>query len=67
MPEDGSVAELVRTRQMLDNRYDDLKSGRVKPIDGETFFEGLRKREDELLRQSATGLQSRGGLRTAIR
>jgi len=24
-------------------------SGRVKPIDGEQFFEGLRRREDELL------------------
>jgi predicted transcriptional regulator len=44
----GYVAELVQTRQMLDNRYDDLKSGRVTPIDGEAFFESLRKREDEL-------------------
>jgi hypothetical protein len=31
----GYVAELAETRQMLDSRYDDLKSGRVKPIDGE--------------------------------
>ncbi|HCC59204.1 MAG TPA: hypothetical protein DEQ47_18475 [Solibacterales bacterium] len=45
----GYVAELVQTRQMLNDRYDDLKSGRVTPIDGEAFFEGLRKREDELL------------------
>jgi predicted transcriptional regulator len=44
----GYVAELVQTRQMLDNRYDDLKSGRLTPIDGEAFFESLRKREDEL-------------------
>ena len=45
----GHFDELARTRQMLDGRYDDLKSGRVKPIDGEDFFEGLRRREDELL------------------
>jgi hypothetical protein len=36
---------------MLDSRYDDLKSGRVKPVDGEEFFETLRRREDELLRK----------------
>jgi hypothetical protein len=30
---------------MLDNRYDDIKSGRVKPFDGEAFFERLRQRE----------------------
>jgi len=45
----GYIDELVRTREVLDNRYDDLKSGRVKPIDGEEFFESLRSREDELL------------------
>jgi hypothetical protein len=28
----GYVAELVQTREMLDSRYDGLKSGRVKPI-----------------------------------
>ena len=44
----GYVAELAQTREMLNSRYDDLKSGRVKPIDGEAFFESLRKREDEL-------------------
>ncbi|MGA3053367.1 MAG: hypothetical protein ABSD63_04105 [Candidatus Korobacteraceae bacterium] len=38
-------------RGMLDSRYDDIKSGRVKPIDGEAFFETLRQREDELLKQ----------------
>jgi hypothetical protein len=35
---------------MLDTRYDDIKSGRVKPIDGEAFFDSLREREDELLK-----------------
>jgi hypothetical protein len=38
---------------MIDRRYDDLESGRVQPIDGEAFFESLRKREDELLNKSA--------------
>jgi len=28
----GYVAELAETREMLNSRYDDLKSGRVKPI-----------------------------------
>ena len=45
----GYVPELAKTREMLNGRYDDLKSGKVKPIDGEAFFESLRKREDELL------------------
>ena len=46
----GYFDELAHTREMLDRRYDDLESGRVKPIGGEEFFEDLRKREDELLR-----------------
>ena len=47
----GLVDELAGTREMLDSRYDDLKSGRVQPIDGENFFESLRQREDELLKR----------------
>ncbi len=49
----GYFDELVQTREMLDSRYDDLKSGRVKPIDGEEFFESLRRREDELLKKNS--------------
>jgi hypothetical protein len=45
----GYFDELSRTRAVLDGRYDDLKNGRVKPIDGDQFFEGLRGRENELL------------------
>jgi len=45
----GYVEELADVRRMLDGRYDDLENGRVKAIDGETFFEDLRRREDELL------------------
>ena len=48
----GYVDELAGVREMLDSRYDDLKSGRVKPIDGEAFFEQLREREEERLKRS---------------
>jgi hypothetical protein len=50
----GYLAEVVEMRNMLDSRYDDVKSGRVKPIDGEVFFDTLRQREDELLKQRST-------------
>ncbi len=48
---EGYFDELARTREMLNSRYDDLKSGRVKPIDGDEFFEGLRRREEGLIKQ----------------
>ena len=38
----GYLDELMRTRDMLDSRYDELKSGRVKPIDGEEAFARLK-------------------------
>jgi hypothetical protein len=47
----GYFDELAHTREMLDARFDDLESGRVKPIDGEAFFESLRSRGDELLKK----------------
>jgi predicted DNA-binding protein len=50
----GYLAEVVEVRNMLDSRYDEVKSGRVKPIDGEAFFDNLRQREDELLKQRST-------------
>jgi predicted DNA-binding protein len=31
---EGYILELAQTREMLNSRYDDLKSGRVKPIPG---------------------------------
>lgn len=45
------LEEVVALRETLDRRYDDLKSGRVKPVDGESFFENLRRREDDLLKR----------------
>jgi hypothetical protein len=44
----GYFDELAYSREMIDRRYDDLESGRVKPIHGEAFFESLRQREEEL-------------------
>jgi predicted transcriptional regulator len=35
---------VVSVRETLDSRYDDLKRGRVKPIDGEQFFRQLREK-----------------------
>ncbi len=47
----GYFDELARAREMVDSRYDDLKTGRVKAIEGEEFMENLRRREDELLKK----------------
>ncbi|MGC9989552.1 MAG: hypothetical protein ABSC07_13295 [Terriglobales bacterium] len=32
---EGYILELSQTREMLNNRYDDLKSGKVKAIPGD--------------------------------
>jgi hypothetical protein len=34
----GVMDELENVREMLDRRFDDLESGRVKPIDGEDAY-----------------------------
>jgi hypothetical protein len=34
--------DLAQTREMLDRRYDDLESGRVKPIPGDEVIARLR-------------------------
>jgi predicted transcriptional regulator len=39
----GYLAELSEVRSMLDGRYDDIKSGRVAPVDGEDAFARLRQ------------------------
>jgi len=38
----GYLEEVASVRKTLDSRYDDLKSGRVKPIDGEDSFKQRR-------------------------
>jgi len=47
----GYLQEIVQVRERIDARYDDIKNGRVTPVDGETFFRDLRQREDELLKK----------------
>jgi predicted DNA-binding protein len=43
----GYLDELNEVRVTLDTRYDDIKSGRVKPIDGEEAFARLRCKSEE--------------------
>jgi hypothetical protein len=40
----GYFEELTRMRQMLDSRYDDLKSGRVKPISRDELLAYFREK-----------------------
>lgn len=40
----GHLDHVASSRATLDSRYDDLKSGRVKPIDGEEAFKQLREK-----------------------
>jgi hypothetical protein len=42
----GYFDDLVETRDMLNSRYDDLKSGTVKPIDGEEAFARLKAKTE---------------------
>ena len=43
----GYLAEMAQVRDTIDNRYNEIQSGRAKTIDGEFFFENLRHRERE--------------------
>jgi predicted transcriptional regulator len=43
----GYLQELAQTREMLDSRYDDLKSDRVKPVEGEEAFATLRRKSED--------------------
>jgi len=43
----GYLAELNQVRKMLDGRYDEIKSGRVQPIDGEEAFARLRQENQD--------------------
>jgi hypothetical protein len=40
----GYFDEVVQTRDMLNSRYDDLKSGRVKPIPGDEIVAYFREK-----------------------
>ena len=41
---EGYFDELARTRETLNSRYDDLKSGRVKPIPGDEVAAYFREK-----------------------
>ena len=43
----GYLQELAQTREMLDARYDEVKSGRVNPLEGEESFAALRRKSEE--------------------
>ena len=49
----GYLDELAQVHSMLDSRYDDLKSGRVKPIDGEEAFAWLKEKTEAQRHRSA--------------
>jgi hypothetical protein len=42
----GYFDEVFQIRETLSSRYDDLKSGRVKPIDGEETFARLKAKTE---------------------
>ena len=50
----GYVDELLRAQEMLNNRYDDLKSGRVKPVPGDEVEAHFREKS-AAARRSQTG------------
>ena len=43
----GYLQELSPLREALDNRYDQLKSGQAKPIDGEDALASLRRKSED--------------------
>lgn len=43
----GYFDELAQLRGMLDSRYDDLKSGKVQPIDGAEALARLREKSEK--------------------
>lgn len=40
----GYLAELAQVRGMLDRRYDEMKTGQIRPIDGKEAFRQLRQK-----------------------
>jgi predicted DNA-binding protein len=46
----GYLAEVDGIRTTLDGRYDDIKSGRVKPVDGEDTFRRIRDKSSNTRR-----------------
>lgn len=51
----GYFEEVAQTRQMLNSRYDDLKSGRVKPIPGDEVEAYFREKSAAARRTQQPG------------
>ncbi len=47
----GYLVEIAQLRTRLDSRYDEIKSGQVKAVDGEEAFKLLRKKNENRRRQ----------------
>jgi predicted transcriptional regulator len=43
----GYLAELTELRKTLDGRYDEIKAGRIQPIDGEDAFAQLQQKSKD--------------------
>ncbi len=43
----GYLQEIGGVREMLDSRYDNLKTGRINAVDGEKAFADLRRKSDD--------------------
>jgi hypothetical protein len=43
----GYLAEWGATRSLLDGRYDEIKSGRAKPVNGEEAFNRIREKSQD--------------------
>ncbi len=50
----GYLEELVQTRELLNSRYDDLKSGKVKPVPGDEVEAYFRERSAAARRRVAS-------------
>ncbi len=51
---EGYLDELAQTREMLSDRYDNLKSGRMRPIPGEEIVAHFREKS-AAARRSVSG------------
>jgi predicted DNA-binding protein len=47
----GYLAELAEVRSELDNRYDQIKTGSVKPLSGDEAFDSLRSKSADRRRK----------------
>jgi hypothetical protein len=56
----GYFEELTQTREMLGRRYDDLKSGRVKPVSGNEVAAHFREESATIRSHSNRNTRSKG-------